>query len=456
MKLRKCLLIANTFPPVAAAGSFRALRFVVNLPEHGWETFVLTVREEAVVSESIDRTLYDRVPPDVIVTRTGIWRPIDKMVEGLKRIFTASSGNAKAAAAKNGVSDPQYDDHSGNSESKLKKWLLETRRVVCYTPDICTGWIAPAIFAGWRLVRRYRPDVAISTGPPHSAHLVAIFIKFLTGIPVVLDFRDPWARNEWETDDVKLRQWAQRMLERICVRFAARVVLNTDRLREEFAAAYPKRWTHKFVSIPNGIDDQLVICVKEMLSNEPQEHPNGELRLCHPGTVYGDRDLSPLVHAIGELTQSGRKVILEQIGEVGNPPNIESQLQKWNLEREVRLLGRLTHQKTLQRMAAADILVVIQPGTMLQVPAKLFEMLLFRKPILILTGEGALADIIKEYPIGVLADPKDTVAIADAIRHMGESLRSPSQTAAWDRAMVTFDSRQLTAKLVDVFNEAIH
>ena len=104
-------------------------------------------------------------------------------------------------------------------------------------------------------------------------------------------------------------------------------------------------------------------------------------------------------------------------------------------------------------MAESDVLIVIQPMSTLQVPAKLYEMLVFRKPILVITKDGATADLIKEFDIGLIADPMDPLKIASAIRELDSQTKNNSIRGDWDRAIRTFDSKNLTSRLVNVMTK---
>jgi glycosyltransferase involved in cell wall biosynthesis len=244
----------------------------------------------------------------------------------------------------------------------------------------------------------------------------------------------------------------KKKLERLCVRFADCVILNTERLRQNFVATYPKKWEHKFIAIPNGVDDCIVKPVEEYLALSQPRKDNTPLTLCHPGSIYWHRSLMPIIEAMRQLKQSGDQVYFEQIGLVTHPPDLAEQLLDWDLP-EVRLLGRLSHEATLQQMANSDVLVVIQPMSTLQVPAKLYEMLIFRKPILVITKDGATADLIKEYEIGFIADPTDPEKIAHAIRALDSQMKSELIRGDWDRAIHAFDSQNLTSQLVNVMTK---
>lgn len=453
MQRCKCLFVAHTFPPVAAVGIFRTLRFIDYLPECGWEGLVLSCTEDAVAGFPIDHTLCDRIPSGTIVKRVRVWRPLDRFIEFIKRVLVSRRDSLSDIGS---LETSRHNDVKKEPRGfwlRLKQWLSIVRDIVLNTPDNCSNWIGPAMIAGCRMVRKYRPQVLLSTGPPHSAHLAALGICLITRTPLIIDLRDPWASDKWANkEDYRIKLWLQRKMEKLCVRFAARVVLNTERLKDEFIATYPKKWTSKFVAIPNGVDEHMVEPVQRFLREASGRQDRNPWTLCHPGNIYGVRSLAPLVDAVRILKESGDRVLLEQIGQVNNPPNLAELLTEWGLS-EVRLCGRQTHETTLQHMAAADILVVVQPLSAVQVPAKLYEMLLFRKPILILTEEGATSDIIKKYGIGVMVDPHDPDAIAAAIRQIVHGLHDDHSTGDWDQATSAYSGHLLTRKLAEILDQ---
>lgn len=461
--LDRCLFIAHTFPPIAAVGIYRTLRFMHHLPAFGWEGMVVAMEPDAAIDHPVDHALCSRIPADTIVKRVGVWRPLDRFIEWLKGFVRSArytlggqaAGDQPAAnsATSHLASDAENHGTRRSAVSAITEWLRGVRDILFSTPDNCVNWVGPAVLAGCGLVRRYRPKVIVSSGPPHSAHLAGLIIHWLTRVPLILDLRDPWASDEWlGKEDYRARMWMQKKIERLCVRFAACVILNTERLRQNFIDTYPQKWQHKFVAIPNGVDDHIVKPVAEYLSVAPPREEDAPLTLCHPGSIYWHRSLMPLIEAIRSLKQSGARIQFNQIGLVDHPPDLAERLIKWDLP-EVCLRGRLSHEETLKQMAESDVLIVIQPMSTLQVPAKLYEMLVFRKPILVITKDGATADVIKEFDIGFIADPMDPPKIASAIRELDLQTRNKSIRGDWDRAIHAFDSRNLTSQLVNVMTK---
>jgi glycosyltransferase involved in cell wall biosynthesis len=162
--------------------------------------------------------------------------------------------------------------------------------------------------------------------------------------------------------------------------------------------------------------------------------------------------LRPLAEALRQVADGGQKVAMEQIGPVdprfrpmATPPGEKGCLD---------LVGSLPHHEALERMAAADVLVLIQPDNTLQIPGKLYEMLSFRKPILTLAGPGATADVIREYGVGVVVDPKNPDEIADGIRWAASEPGRSEAATGFEAALTAFDGRALTGRLAEEFNAA--
>jgi len=449
-------MIAYPFPPAAHAGVFRTVRFVRYLGDFGWMPLVVAPAASAFRSGLLDESLGAAIPLGTVIHRTAVLRPIftlenrvARMREWFHRAPTSVEGHGGETISH------AIKSADATTPSSLRRGLRTAVELIFATPDAHVGWMLPALKAALTLVRRHRPRAIYCTSPPHSANLVAVVLKAITGLPLVTDFRDPWARSEWSRrEQQSLRDRVQVRLERLCVERSDRVILNTPRLRDEFRAAYPGKTADTLLTISNGYEPEMLSRIQGMIAVDGRATANGSIRVCHAGSVYGERDLRPLVAAVRGLLQSGHKVNLEQIGPTDREAEIGRYLCENHLDDHIKLRGWLPHEQTLERLAASDVLAVIQPGTTLQVPAKLFELLLFRKPILALTGQGATADIINGFGLGTVADPGDSQAIVEAILRVANK-QSVCNDTGWDRALSAFDGRRLTGELAQVLDSLI-
>jgi len=457
MQPRSVLMLCHTFPPAAAAGSFRVLRFAKFLPEYGWQPLIVSVRPGSYRVPRPDESLMQWVAGDAIIHRTTVWRPMLSLKKIVKSMILRCRG---------GVTQRESPDVSRRSLpavecsfptlwTRMSNTFRSLESLLLATPDTEVGWILPAVSAALPLIRRYHPEVIYTTGPPHSAHLIGLILKAVAGIPLVTDLRDPWARPPWRSANATCwRDTAQHWLEYLCVRFSDRVVLNTVQLEKEFRGAYPQSCRSKFLVVPNGYDPDLSKKITELLPANGCSSVNGRIHLCHAGGIYGKRDLRPLAVAVGKLVESGLNVSLHQIGVVSGRAELAGFLREKGLETVVSLTDQLSYEETLEQIANAEIALVIQPGTSIQVPGKLYELLLFRKPIVALTERGATAEVIERFGLGVVAPPDNPGAIASAILHAANG-RSGCCRSGWEEALNAFDGRKLTGTLAEVFEEVV-
>ncbi|MBW3597184.1 MAG: glycosyltransferase, partial [Planctomycetes bacterium] len=363
---------------------------------------------------------------------------------------------ARRARAEPRPSPSSGEVHSAGAHPGL---ALRARAALAATwefPDDKADWRRPALQAALELAREHRPQAIYSTGPPHSVHGAALAMQRRTGLPLVIDFRDPWARNPWRQNGAGSRR--QRLLQRLeadCIRQADAVILNTDALRQEFLEHYGEAFAEKLVVIPNGYDPQLLSNVERLLAMEELGRSPGVFRLCHSGKLYGGRDARPLVEALSLLRRRGRRVEFHQVGHCENADAVLEHARRVAVEDQVHLEGQVDHQTTLEHMAAADAFVVLQAGTAVQIPGKLFEMLMFRKPIIALTGPGATADVVQRYGLGAVAGPDDPQAIAAALQSIcGASADQQCNSPGDARrvALEAFNGRTLTGRLAEILD----
>lgn len=324
------------------------------------------------------------------------------------------------------------------------------RQLIFATPDEFIWWARPAYHKALRFIRQHKPEVIFSTAPPHSSHLLGLWLKRRTGLPLVLDFRDPWTRSPWGNPQGAHLHDVNCRLERECVEGADAVILNTERTRQEFADFYGPSQASKFHTIYNGFDPALQTQIQEFIvAGTRVDEPSAPLKLCHVGTIYGRREIRPMLEALRQVTAAGRNVTFEQVGLVKVDYDLPDYIKQQRLESTVRVIPPVPHSEALERMAAADVLLLLQPDGQLQVPGKLFEMIMFRKPILTLTGEGATRDVVSKYHLGPVADPQDIAQMAGALTSLVNG--GEEEKADWVGALAEFNGRNQTGSLAALF-----
>jgi glycosyltransferase involved in cell wall biosynthesis len=432
---RGVLLVTTNFPPNRQAGTHRLLRFARHLDTLGWRVSVLTMAPESYrAGVPVDDRLCTEIPPTVHVVRT--------RVPG-----RAAQPGAAVRAASPGASSPA----TRPSEHGLKRALRRAWRDVTSTPDAEFPWALTAVRAGMNLVREKRVDVILSSAPPFTCHLVAAEIARRSRLPWVADFRDPWSRAPWALE-FRNQGWTgvvHRRLERLTIERATRVVLNTSPMQEDFAAHYPAATAAKFLTIPNGFDaDALERTAQPVVRTAPRD----TVVLCHTGNLYQARDPRPLLRALAHLATSGHippgAFSLQLVGGAGGEFDAAGEVARLGLNGMVEFVPPVSHGQSLGYLRAADVLLVVQPDTRVQVPVKLYEYLWARKPILALASDGAVADLIREGRIGHVVPADDEAAIGAALASLYAHRATLSQDfVAPEQFLLDLEGKSLARRL---------
>jgi len=451
---KKVLVIAYIFPPLARAGVHRTVRFVRYLAPLGWDTTVLTANEAYYPADSpIDRELLKKIPAAVRVESTKIFRGFNKLLE-LKNRSKKQGTNVKwqAKSGQQPVEAQRRFRLSGTTSNQQPATSLWQRSKDLITdvmtiPDKDVNWLPYALAAALRLNRREHFEVIYSTAPPFTGHLIAYLVKKFTGLPWVADFRDPWARAPWKAElmDGTLRGRAAETLEAKFVHAAERVILNTEWAARDFAEFYGAATAQKFVVIPNGFDP-------EDFTNVPHvAKRSNKLVITHTGSLYRRRDPGRFFEVLGKLLAAGdinaEEIELRFVG--GIAPELYQSFQYAEaLQRVLQIIPPVSHREALQFQAESDVLLILQPGTSVSIPGKIFEYIAMRKKILALTPPGATADIVRDHGLGLVVNSEDSPGIQSALLQLVKEFRHGGITPpGLDGAFHQYDGVRLTQQL---------
>lgn len=406
--MKRLLIVSSHFPPDRGAGTHRVLRFTKHLSASGWDVAVLTMDPDYYPSGTqIDLRLLDEIPESVRVHRTRVLRGMAALIHARDRLW-----GPRAEPAASSTPGPVRAMRRPSIFRRVKDMATD----LCSIPDRDIGWFWYAAGEGASIVRRRGVDVILSSGPPFTCHIIAGALRRLYGVKWVADFRDPWARSPWaqKADDRAWKRRVQRWLERRAIRAADAVILNTAPMHAEFAAYYGPAVARKFRTITNGYDMDVVAPFVNV--SRPR---SGALVVTHAGTLYRERDPRTLLTALAAVIEKGQVpaegIRLHFVGGIAERFGVPRVLRELKLDSVVRVTPPVSHQESLRSLAGADVLLVVQPGTDLQVPAKLYEYMAFRKPILAIAEPGAVAEIMAAGRLGLVVAPDDGEGIERAL-----------------------------------------
>ena len=419
--VKRVLMVAYHFPPMnVSSGMQRTLRFAQYLPDYGWEPVILTVHPRAYPSMSPAGLA--EVPPHLHV----------------KRAFALNT--AKHLSLR------------GRYPSFLA------------LPDRWWSWCLGGIPAGLAMIRELKPDVLWSTYPIATAHLIAYALHRITGIPWVADFRDPVSVADFfdpiaEPDDPR-QAFEHRALKWITyqtLKHSGRAVFTTPGTLRLYAQRYPDLPQSRLTIIENGYDEAAFAGATQAVNQARSD--NGPLVLVHSGTVYPSaRDPRLFFGALaqllrnGDIKPDGLRVVLRA---TGFDDHLRGLIEHYQIESIVTLAPALPYQAALAEMLAADALLVIQAANCnFQVPAKLYEYLRARRPIIALTDPaGDTAAVLRNAGIDTIARLDSQEEISRLLVRFIDLLRQQRAPVATDATIAAASRRGRTIELASVLNE---
>lgn len=410
--VKRVLMVAYHFPPMSvSSGIQRTLRFAQYLPECNWEPIVLSAHPR--VYSGVSQASLAEVPPQLQVHRAFA-------------LDTARHLSLRGAY-------PQ---------------LLAL-------PDRWSSWWLGAVPVGLGLIRKLKPDVLWSTYPIATAHLIGWTLHRLTGIRWVADFRDPMAQDGYPDNPQAHR--AFEWIEYQTLKHAERSVFTAPGALQLYTERYPDIPESRLSIIENGYDESAFAGAEQAADPVPSVG-GGPLVLVHSGTVYpSERDPRPFFGALSELHRSGvikpgaLKVVLRA---TGCDDYLRDLIERGGIGGIVALEPAVPYRAALAEMLTADALLVLQAANCnYQVPAKLYEYLRARRPILALTDPaGDTAAVLRNAGIDTIARLDSQQEISQMLVGFLELLRHKRAPVAGEAQIAAASRRARTIELASVLD----
>lgn len=417
---RSVLIIAPFFPPWGGGGVLRMTKLVKYLPGLGWNVTVISSDER--YPEVVDETLLDEIPPSVRVMR-------------IRGPFRGLGGAATGAV------------RAGGRRTFLAP-LISIAKATARAFLIPDRWIGWALKVGSLPLDTFnRPDIVLSSGPPHSAHLAGSGLARRLGIPHVVDLRDDWGGNPLHAHPAPWHGPIDRLLERRTLRRAARIVTIYETSRATLAKRFPGLAT-RTVAIPNGFDPADLVG----LPSRVPATAGRPVQFLFAGSLRGTQDVGRFFEVFGERARASPATLhLTLLGYV-SPQHVA-----WARDAipsdALDVQPPVSHRAALEATAAADVLVLFTGGGGAgadTLTGKLFEYLALRRPILLIGPPGPAAELVANSDAGAVGSQDDVRGLEAAVD--GASAMAMAQTfPGADQALLdTFHRRQLARRYSDL------
>ena len=374
---KKLLIITYYWPPAGGPGVQRWLKFVKYLPDFNIQPIVYI--PENPTYPIMDAALESEVSEKAIILKNKIFEPYQ-----LASFF--SKKNTKKISS--GIIPNQ------RKQSFLQKIFLWIRGNV-FIPDARFLWVKPSVKYLKKYIQENNIDTIVTSGPPHSLHLIGLQLKQDLNIKWLADFRDPWTTIGYHKS-LKLSAYAEKkhkQLERQVLNTADTIIVTSKTTKTEFQAITSK----PIEVITNGYDVEKV--AKQSLDEK--------FTLAHIGSFLSERNPRILWKVLKELVKENpdfkNDFQLKLIGAISQ--EVLDAISEFKLQDYVLNLGYVSHQEALEHQRKSQVLLLIEINseeTKSIIPGKLFEYLVSERPIIAIGPEDSdFAEIITSTNTGV-------------------------------------------------------
>ena len=391
MELKKILIITYYWPPAGGPGVQRWLKFVKYLPDFGVQPIVYI--PENPTYPIVDENLVKEVSDKAIILRQNIFEPY--------QLASFLSKN-KTKKMNSGIIPNQ------KKQSFLDKTLLWIRGNL-FIPDARVFWVKPSVAYLEKYIVENNIETIVTSGPPHSLHLIGLELKQKLDIKWFADFRDPWTTIGYHKS-LRLSRFAakkHKALEHKVLNTADTIIVTSKTTKSEFQAIT----TQPIAVITNGYDTEEV--GKQTLDSK--------FSLAHIGSFLSERNplilWKSLVELLNEIPDFKSHLEVKLIGAVSQ--EVLETINKYKLDPFLNNLGYVSHKEAVTHQRKSQVLLLIEidsDDTRSIIPGKLFEYMVSGRPIIAIGPQNSdFAEIITNTNTGVFFDYSDKMKLKSVI-----------------------------------------
>ena len=355
MNDKAVLIITYYWPPASGPGVQRWLKFAKYIAEENWHVYILTVRNGSF--SSIDLNIGKELPDKIEIFKAKTVEPF-----ALYNLLRGKTGKQVEIGMSN-------IKETKNTFNRLSNYI----RANFFIPDARIGWVKFAVKKGVEIVRKYNIRHVITTGPPHSTHLIGMAVKSkINSVTWSADFRDPWTTifyNEYMLRTARTIA-KDKKLESEVLKKADNTFVVSKGMRKEFQDR-----AQKIFHLPNGYDPA-DIPVVENINTE-------QFTIKYVGNFKSQQHIPAFLEGFKQVVKTCPKLNFVIVGNIAN--EISKFIYDLDLEEHVNHLGYVSHVEAVQHMMSANLLYLPIPNSSrnkLIVTGKIFEYLASNRPIL--------------------------------------------------------------------------
>src|SRR5690554_4695858 len=419
--MKRALIVTYYWPPAGGPGVQRWLKFVKYFREFGVEPIVYLPENPSY--PLVDENFANEVPSDIEILKHPIKEPYR---------FASAFSKKKTKQMSSGIIPKK-------KTSAMEKLMLYVRGNF-FIPDARVGWVKPSVKFLSEYITKNPVDVLITTGPPHSLHLIGMQLKKELGIKWIADFRDPWTTIHYHKS-LRLNKASERKhkeLEAAVLNSADTVVVTSPTTKMEF-----ERITNKPIAvITNGFDT----------SEEISVSLDAKFSISHIGSLLSERNPEVLWQTLRKISEEipsfKEDLQLKFAGAISE--EIKKSLDSNNLLMNSIFKGYVSHSEALKMQNQSQLLLLLEidsAETKAIIPGKLFEYLAARRPIIALGPKGSdIKGIVEETQAGIYFNYSDAEALESEMLRYYSDFKNGSLSIS-SQGIEKYSRRELTRRM---------
>ncbi len=388
---KKALIITYYWPPAGGPGVQRWLKFVKYLPEFNIEPIVYVPENPSYPIR--DESLLSEVPENLTILKLPIKEPY-KLAGFLSK--------KESKRISKGII------HRPKSQSVIEKLLLYIRGNY-FIPDARKNWVKPSVAFLSQYIQKNNIETIITSGPPHSLHLIGMQLKQSLGVKWLADFRDPWTTIGYHKQ-LKLSKRSaakHKQLEHEVLQKADEIITTSYTTSKQFQSIVNKN----IITITNGYDTTGV----------SDKKLDKKFTCSHIGSLLSERNPNLLWKVFQELINENEdfknNFQLNLIGVVSD--DVLNSIYDHDLKQYVNSVGYVSHEEAITYQNRSQVLLLVEidsEDTKCIIPGKLFEYMVSERPIIAIGPEGSdVETIIKQTNTGNYFTYKDFASLKNLI-----------------------------------------
>ena len=397
--MKRALIVTYYWPPAGGPGVQRWLKFVKYFRDFGIEPIVYIPENPSY--PLVDANFANEIPSDIEILKHPIQEPYR---------FASLFSKKKTRRMSSGII-------SKKKSSTLEKLMLYVRGNF-FIPDARVGWVKPSVEFLADYISKKPIDVLITTGPPHSLHLIGMQLKKELDIKWIADFRDPWTTIHYHKS-LRLNKASEKkhkQLEAEVLNTADSIVVTSPTTKKEFKAI-----TKTPISvITNGFD---VSVGTEILMD-------ATFSISHIGSLLNERNPEVLWKVLREISEENplfkEDLQLKFVGTLSE--EVKKSLDNYGLLDNSEFVGYVSHSEAVKLQKQSQLLLLVEIDsieTKAIIPGKLFEYLAAKRPILAFGPSGSdIEGIIEETKAGKFFSYGDEELLRSQILHYYDEFKN--------------------------------